>query len=228
MLISCIVQDSPPLRRQDPVAGLMAGQSASALQNGGTDMHRRTPLFVAALLAAQPGIADQFVIELDQPLAAPPADLLAGHDVALDETLSAGADSYAVLSASSAEALQGFLADASIQPEKISEVLFVNSPTVGGWEPASAEPRPGNQIYVIERPIPGVGSLDLETKQAISSISNSVIAQLGDVIEWDHSYLTSEGTYCIYRADSPETIREHATLAGAPVGKITPVAQQIH
>ena len=191
-------------------------------------MRKQLPLFAAALLAAQTAIAGQFVVELDEPLTKPPSELMANHDVSLSETLSAGSDSYAVFTAEDADALQSFFEDASIRPEKISEVLFVNSPTVGGGEPVSAKPRAGQQVYVIERPIPGVGFLSLEKKQAISAKSNAAIAKLGDVIEWDHSYLTAEGTYCVYRADLPETLREHGALSGAPIGKITAVQQQVH
>lgn len=153
---------------------------------------------------------------------------MSSHDVSLDESLEAGADSYAVFTADDIEALRRFLANTAIRAEKISEVLFVNSPVVGGGEPASDELRPGHQVYVIERPIPGVGHFSLEKKKAVAANSNTVIANLGDAIEWDHSYLTNEGTYCVYRADSPETIREHGALAGDPIGKITPVEQLVH
>ena len=51
----------------------------------------------------------------------------------------------------------------------------------------------------------------------ISQKSNRAIAQIGNSIEWDHSYLTDEGTYCIYRATDENTIREHGKIAGAPI-----------
>ena len=89
-------------------------------------------------------------------------------------------------------------------------------------------PRDGHQVYVIERPIPGVGFFGLDKKEKISKGSIAAMAKLGDVIEWDHSYLTSEGTYCVYRADDPDTLREHGALAGAPIGKITPVSQVVN
>jgi hypothetical protein len=117
------------------------------------------------------------------------------------------------------------LENTSINAEKISEVLFVNSPTIGGGKPSDSVQRPGHQVFVIERPIPGVGFFGLDKKQRISQNSNSAVAKLGDIIEWDKSYLTSEGTYCIYRADTSATLREHGALAGAPIGKITPVTQ---
>ncbi|MDF0602586.1 DUF4242 domain-containing protein [Psychromarinibacter sp. C21-152] len=184
--------------------------------------------FAAALYAAAPAFAGQFVVELDAPLPAPSPALLESHAVTLDETLSAGPESYAVFTAADMDALEGFLDNAAIDAGKISEVLFVNSPTVGGGAPAGPEPRDGHGVFVIERPIPGVGFFGLEKKRKISQNSNAAIEKLGEIIEWDHSYLTSEGTYCVYRADSPETLREHGALAGAPIGKITLVEQRVH
>ena len=185
-------------------------------------------LFASIIMMTAPAVAGQFVIELDEPLAPPSPELMNQHGVSLDETLSAGADSYAVFSAENLGALESFFSDASVQAEKVSEVLFVNSPAIGGGEPAGHKPREGHQVFVIERPIPGVGFFGLEKKQKISQNSNTAVAKLGAIIEWDHSFLTSEGTYCVYRADSPETLREHGALAGAPIGKITPVLHTLH
>ena len=182
----------------------------------------------ALFLAPTTAVAGQYVVELDVPFVAPPQTLMQEHGLTVDETLSAGADSYVVVSADTEDAVRELMQASSISPEKISEVLFVNSPTVGGGLPAKAEPRDGHQVFVIERPIPGVGFFGLEKKQKISAGSNAAIAKLGDIIEWDHSYLTSEGTYCVYRADSPDTLREHGALAGAPIGKITPVKQEVN
>lgn len=183
-------------------------------------------LLLVLLFTAHPTVAGQFVIELNAPLDRPSAELLSRHDITLDETLSAGTDSYAVFTAASESALSSFLKATNIKAEKISEVLFVNSPTVGGGKPAGPTPHDGNKVYVIERPIPGVGFFGLEKKKKISMNSNAAIAKLGNIIEWEQSYLTNEGTYCVYRADSPETLREHAALAGAPIKKITAVVQK--
>jgi hypothetical protein len=186
-------------------------------------------LFAVAVLAnLSSAMAGEFVVELAAPLAPPTTETLTQHDVVLSETLSAAQDSYAVFTAKDVSALAAFMTAANIDAEKVSEVLFVNSPTIGGGQPASVNPRPGHQVFVIERPIPGVGFFDFEQKQRISRASNLAIEKLGDIIEWDRSYLTSEGTYCIYRADTSETLREHGALAGAPIGKITPVMQQSH
>ena len=99
---------------------------------------------------------------------------------------------------------------------------------MGGGTPAGDEVREGHRVYVIERPVPGVGSFPIEKKQKIAMASNAAVEKLGGAVEWDHSYLTSEGTYCFYCADSEDTIREHAALAGAALSKITPVSQVVH
>ena len=179
----------------------------------------------ALLIGPTSALAGQYVVELDAPFETPQPALLQEYGLTVDETLSAGADSYVVVTAETEDVVRDLMEATSITPEKISEVLFVNSPTVGGGQPAGAELRDGHQVFVIERPIPGVGFFGLDKKQKISEGSNAAIAMLGDIIEWDHSYLTSEGTYCVYRADSPDTLREHGALAGAPIGKITPVEQ---
>lgn len=183
---------------------------------------------VAALATSTAALAGQYVVELDSPFDAPAAEVLQHEGVIINETLSAGTDSYVVVSAKDEETIRSLLQGTSNTAEKISEVLFINSPTVGGGQPAGEMPRDDHQVYVIERPIPGVGFFGLDKKEKISKGSIAAMAKLGDVIEWDHSYLTSEGTYCVYRADNPDTLREHGALAGAPIGKITPVTQVVN
>lgn len=182
----------------------------------------------ALLLFAQVAAAGQYVLELKVPLDTETISQSDSANVVVNETLSADAESYAVVTATDEAALQEFLENYGLTPEKVSEVLFINSPEVGGGAPAGPSPRGGHDVYVVERPIPGVGFLGLQKKQKISRNANAAVEKLGDVVEWDHSYLTGEGTYCVYRADSPETLREHGVLAGAPIGKITKVLQSGH
>jgi hypothetical protein len=56
--------------------------------------------------------------------------------------------------------------------------------------------------------------------------------RMPDDIAWIRSYVTAEtdgsvGTVCIYRASSPEAIREHARRAGLPVDEIVKVADTV-
>ncbi len=183
----------------------------------------RTFLTIVFTTIAPIAVAGQFVVELSAPIEDIPGDILSESGVELKQSFAAGADSYAVFEADSQSNLKQMLSLAKVSPEKVSEVLFVNSPELGGGTAAGEKPRDGHLVFVIERPIPGVGFFGLDKKKKISKGSNNAITKLGEIIEWDHSYLTSEGTYCVYRADSPETLREHGALAGAPIGKITSV-----
>jgi Protein of unknown function (DUF4242) len=69
--------------------------------------------------------------------------------------------------------------------------------------------------YVIERDIPGAGSVGPDEVRALSEKSNGVIADLGDV-QWIHSYVTGDKLFCLYIAPSEDRVREHATRTGIP------------
>lgn len=75
--------------------------------------------------------------------------------------------------------------------------------------------------YVIERDIPGVGSMSGEQLKAAAEASCDALAKLYGKIQWEHSYVTADKTFCIYLADGEATIREHARISGFPANKIT-------
>ena len=81
--------------------------------------------------------------------------------------------------------------------------------------------------YVIERDIPGAGSLPREELKAISQKSCSVLGALGPQIQWVQSYVTGDKVYCVYIAPSAELIREHARLGGFPANRIEEVSAVI-
>ena len=75
--------------------------------------------------------------------------------------------------------------------------------------------------YVIERDIPGVGKLNREQLKHTAVTSLGAQAKLYGKIQWVHSYITGDKTFCIYLADSEASIYEHGRLSGFPVTKIT-------
>lgn len=81
--------------------------------------------------------------------------------------------------------------------------------------------------FMIERSIPGVGGMSIVELCGAARASNQAIAKIGPAIQWQHSYVAGDSTFCIYLADSEATIRRHAELSGIPVAKITEVAQVI-
>jgi len=81
--------------------------------------------------------------------------------------------------------------------------------------------------YVIERDMPGVGSLGQSDLKGASQTSCSVLRELGPEIQWVHSYVTDDKIYCIYRAPSADLIRQHADTAGFPANSIAEVRNVI-
>lgn len=77
--------------------------------------------------------------------------------------------------------------------------------------------------YVIERNIPGVGGLNHEQLKGASAQSNEALAKLPGKVQWEHSYVVDDKTFCIYQAEDEAAVKEHAKLSGFPANKITEV-----
>jgi hypothetical protein len=81
--------------------------------------------------------------------------------------------------------------------------------------------------YIIERDIPGIGQMSLTELCGAARASNQALDQIGTNVQWQHSYVAGDKTFCVYLADGEESIRQHAELSGIPVGTITEVPQII-
>lgn len=77
--------------------------------------------------------------------------------------------------------------------------------------------------YVIEREIPGAGSLSEEQLREISLQSLQTLKEMGPQIQWLHSYVTEDKVYCVYLAPDENSIREHARRVGIPADRISAV-----
>ena len=77
--------------------------------------------------------------------------------------------------------------------------------------------------YVIEREIPGAGSLTDAELREVSLKSIESLGQLGPQIQWLHSYVTEDKVYCVYLAPDEATVREHAQRTGIPANRISAV-----
>jgi hypothetical protein len=77
--------------------------------------------------------------------------------------------------------------------------------------------------YVIEREIPGAGSMSEAELQAAARKSVEVLQELGPQIQWLHSYVTGDKLYCVYLAPDEAIIREHAKRGGFPANRISAV-----
>ncbi|HZP05750.1 MAG TPA: DUF4242 domain-containing protein [Terracidiphilus sp.] len=81
--------------------------------------------------------------------------------------------------------------------------------------------------FVIEREIPGAGSLTDEQLHAISQKSCSVLRNLGPEIQWQQSYVTADKIYCVYIAPNEAMVREHAAQGGFPANSVARVVRVI-
>ena len=81
--------------------------------------------------------------------------------------------------------------------------------------------------FVIEREMPGAGSLSTDELKGASQASCAVLRDMGPDIQWVHSYVTDDKIYCIYRAESADLIREHAQTAGFPANSVAQVRSVI-
>ena len=84
--------------------------------------------------------------------------------------------------------------------------------------------------FVIERDIPAVGTFEREQLRGAAEKSNAVLAAMkaeNKNIQWEHSYVAGDKTFCIYISDSEELIQEHAERSGFPATKVTAVRKMI-
>ena len=81
--------------------------------------------------------------------------------------------------------------------------------------------------FLIEREIPGAGSLSQQELQGVAQTSCSVLQKMGPQIQWLQSYVTGDKVYCVYIAPNEEMIREHARQGGFPANRVSEIKSVI-
>ena len=81
--------------------------------------------------------------------------------------------------------------------------------------------------FMIERDIPGIGKFSLTELCGAARASNQALDNIGPSIQWQHTYVAGDKTFCVYLAESEEEIQKHSELSGIPVHRITEVSQII-
>lgn len=81
--------------------------------------------------------------------------------------------------------------------------------------------------FLIEREIPGIGKLQPGELRSGAAKSNEALAELAPKVQWLHSYITDDRTFCIYLAEDEAVIRKHAELSGFPANRIIEITRVI-
>ena len=79
------------------------------------------------------------------------------------------------------------------------------------------------KTYIIERELPGVGDLEAGERRAAAGRSNQALARLAPRVQWVLSFVAADKTFCLYRAENEDVIRQHAKLSGFPAQRITEI-----
>jgi len=77
--------------------------------------------------------------------------------------------------------------------------------------------------YMIERELPGVGSLDAGQLSQAAAKSNGALAELQGKVQWVESFVADNKTFCVYLAENEAQVQEHARISGFPANKVTEV-----
>jgi hypothetical protein len=115
------------------------------------------------------------------------------------------------------ETRRDFLAKSGAALAGLAAASIVGS--VRGATPNTSEAQ--LKRYVIEREVPGIGLSTAQQLCDISATSDKALAQLAPKIQWEHSYVADNKTFCIYLAESEDAIMQHSKLSGFPANKIT-------
>ncbi|UPH71907.1 DUF4242 domain-containing protein [Abyssibius alkaniclasticus] len=81
--------------------------------------------------------------------------------------------------------------------------------------------------YMIEREIPGIGEFSVTELCGAARASNQALAALGPDIQWQHSYVAGEKTFCVYLAKDEAAIKQHSEMSGIPYSSVSEVSQII-
>ncbi|MEX0720575.1 MAG: DUF4242 domain-containing protein [Balneolaceae bacterium] len=74
--------------------------------------------------------------------------------------------------------------------------------------------------FIIERTMPGVGESTPQEIKTACQKSNETLRKMSSNVQWQQSYVTGDKLYCVYIAENPEAVQEHAAKSGFPADRI--------
>lgn len=79
------------------------------------------------------------------------------------------------------------------------------------------------QKFIVERALPQIGSAEGEELKAIARSFNTTLRRLGPEIQWVHSYVSADKTFCVFYAPDEDTLRDYMARTGFPADSITEI-----
>lgn len=77
--------------------------------------------------------------------------------------------------------------------------------------------------YVIEREVPGIGSLNAQQMRDAARKSCDALEAIGTDVQWIESYVAADKTFCVYLAKDESAVHKHAQKSGFPANIVTEV-----
>lgn len=77
--------------------------------------------------------------------------------------------------------------------------------------------------FVIEREIPGIGSMSTEELTGAAQKSCDAVEALPSRVQWLESFVTADKVFCVFIAENEDAVAAHAELSGFPVHRINKV-----
>ncbi len=117
-----------------------------------------------------------------------------------------------------------------VQSQRTDEHTYPTVPTAGsliGMQTMLKKRRDSMKRFMIERNIPNVGSLSGEELKGAAGASCSALDNLAPKVQWQHSYVAGNKTFCVYLAENEDFVRKHAQQSGFPADIITEVPKII-
>jgi Protein of unknown function (DUF4242) len=81
--------------------------------------------------------------------------------------------------------------------------------------------------FMIERDIPGIEKMSAAELCGAARSSNCAIDQLAGSVQWVHSYIAADKTFCIYLAEDADAVRKHSEISGIPAQRIVELTSVI-
>lgn len=77
--------------------------------------------------------------------------------------------------------------------------------------------------FVIEREIPGIGSMSPAELTGAAQKSADAVGALGSSVQWLESFVTPDKVFRVFIAENEDAVAAHAELSGFPVHRVNKV-----